>query len=324
MVIGFQEDSTVVNARHVLKQSCIKEKELELVKLVKSRKRMLHLGNIVDAIEHACGHKPLDRFFKIPCSAALPNSSVHKLLVRFRKLRYDASKHHQDPTAVHLPVVFGKVILIDFNELSLNFGNCRRIFMIHPCGNTFRHPADDQVVIIGFQQTIVEDFLDRLFFPNALVISKQRRITSFQKLIKTKRIEVKQIDHTYWIRLGLREQCPKQASSSDDMIVACFLFEIFERIQCLRAFLHFIKDNQRIARQYLLAGDQGEQFDDPLRILIRPKNGFQLIFLIEVEVNKALIAALSKLFHEPGLTDLTRTPNNQRLLLRIILPFDQF
>ena len=48
-----QEDCFVVYAGHVLEQSCIKQEEFELIELVKGRKRMLHLGDIADSIEHS-------------------------------------------------------------------------------------------------------------------------------------------------------------------------------------------------------------------------------------------------------------------------------
>ena len=53
------------------------------------------------------------------------------------------------------------------------------------------------------------------------------------------------------------------------------------------------------------------------------KMGFQLVFLIEVEVDIAFIAVLPKLFHEPGLAYLAGTANDQRFPLGVILPFDK-
>ena len=52
LIVGFQQNGAVVNACHVLEQPGIKEKQLELVQLIKGGEGMLHLGNIVDAVEH--------------------------------------------------------------------------------------------------------------------------------------------------------------------------------------------------------------------------------------------------------------------------------
>ena len=52
---------------------------------------MLHLGNIVDAVEHTGGDKPFDGFFKVPRPAALPDSAVDKLFIGFGKLGDDAA-----------------------------------------------------------------------------------------------------------------------------------------------------------------------------------------------------------------------------------------
>ena len=52
LLVAFQQDRSVVNACHLLEQSGIKDKELELIELVKGRQRMLHLRYIVDAVQH--------------------------------------------------------------------------------------------------------------------------------------------------------------------------------------------------------------------------------------------------------------------------------
>ena len=105
------------------------------------------------------------------------------------------------------------------------------------------------------------------------------------------------------------------------MVVVCFLFEIFECVEGLGALLYLIENDESLPRQNLFSGDHGQQFNNPLGILVRFKNGFQLVFLIEVEVDKTVVTALPKLLHEPGLAHLTGAANNQRLPFRVILPF---
>ena len=114
--------------------------------------------------------------------------------------------------------------------------------MIHPRNDAFRHPADDQVVVVGIKQTVVKDFFDRLIFSDAFIISKERRIGRFEKFIEAERVKVEQIDHAYRIGFRLGKQCPKQTSGRHNMVIIRPLFEVFERIQRLRAFLYLIED----------------------------------------------------------------------------------
>ena len=105
------------------------------------------------------------------------------------------------------------------------------------------------------------------------------------------------------------------------MVVVCFLFEIFECVECLGALLYLIENDESLPRQNLFSGNHGKQFYDPLGVFVCLENGFQLVFLIEVEVDKTVVTALPKLLHEPGLANLTGAANNQRLPFRVILPF---
>ena len=54
-----------------------------------------------------------------------------------------------------------------------------------------------------FQKASVKEFLDCLIFANAPIVDKEFRISGFQKFVKTQRVEIKQINHSDRIRLGL-------------------------------------------------------------------------------------------------------------------------
>ena len=152
--------------------------------------------------------------------------------------------------------MLGEVIFIDLDQFSLNLRNFGRIFLLHPRGNTLRHPPNDQVVVVGLQQAVVKNFLDLLILMNAIVIGIERLVCSFQKLIKGQRIEVQQVDHAHRIGLRLGQQCPKQASCRNDMVFIGFLFEVFERIQCLGAFLDLVENDQRFLGENLFSSNQ--------------------------------------------------------------------
>ena len=81
MIITFQQNCAVVDPRHLLEQSSIKDKELELIQLVKGGKRMFHLGDIVDPVQHPSGDEPFYRFLEVSGTASFPDSAVHELLI---------------------------------------------------------------------------------------------------------------------------------------------------------------------------------------------------------------------------------------------------
>ena len=145
-------------------------------------------------------------------------------------------------------------------------GNRCRVLVVDPGGHTFRHPADDQIIVVGFQQAVVEDFFNGLIFLDALVVSKESRVGCFQKLVEVERIQIEQIDHANGIGLWLREQGAKQTSGCNDMVLVRFLFEVFEGVERLRAFLYLIKNDESLPRQNLFPGDHGKQFNDPLGV----------------------------------------------------------
>ena len=82
--------------------------------------------------------------------------------------------------------MLGKVVFVNFHQFSLDSGNHCRVFMVDPGYNAFRHPANDQIVVVGFQQAVVENFLNGLILLDAFIIGKERRVGGFQKLIKIK------------------------------------------------------------------------------------------------------------------------------------------
>ena len=76
--------------------------------------------------------------------------------------------------------------------------------------NAFRHPTDDQIVVVDFQQTVMEDFLNVLVLLDAFIVSKESRINRFQKFIKVKRISLYIVPYHH--RATIRQQgnnfCP--------------------------------------------------------------------------------------------------------------------
>ena len=107
------------------------------------------------------------------------------------------------------------------------------------------------------------------------------------------------------------------------MILVCLFLKIFKCVQRLRAFLYLIKNDQSLSWQNLLSANQGEQFQDTLRVLVRFENGFQFVLFVEVEINEALIIVFSELLHQPCLTDLACAFQDKRFSFLVIFPANQ-
>lgn len=105
LVVAFQQDGAVVHPGHVLEQAGVKDKQLELIQLIKGGQEVLHLGDIINPVQHPGGHQPLDGLLKVPGPAALPDGTVHEFLVGLGQLGDDAAEHHEDASAVDLAVV---------------------------------------------------------------------------------------------------------------------------------------------------------------------------------------------------------------------------
>ena len=169
----------------------------------------------------------------------------------------------------------------------------------------------------------MEDFLDLLLLLNAVVVGIECRVSCFQKLLKVQRIDVEQVDHANRVGFRFRQKCAEQTPCCNDMILICLFFKIFKCVQSLRAFLYLIKDDQSLSRQNLLPTNQGEQFQDALRVLIRLEDGFQFVLFVEVEINETLIIVLSELLHQPCLTNLACAFQDKRFPFLVIFPVDQ-
>ena len=192
---------------------------------------MLHLGNIADAAEDSCRNEPFDGLFKITRPAARAHGAVHELLVRLGELGNDASEDQEDARTVDLAVMLGKIVFVNLDEFMLDARDLQGILRFLPGRDAFGHAADDQIMVAGFEQTVVEDFLNRLPFLYARVISVKRRIRRGKKFIKGQRPEIEQIDHADRIRLRLGKERSEQAARRDGRIVARFFLEVFECVQ---------------------------------------------------------------------------------------------
>ena len=232
-------------------------------------------------------------------------------------------ENHKDASAVDLAVVLGKVILIYFDQFSLYLRNLCRIFVFYPGGDTFRHTADDEIVVVRLKQAVMKDVFDLLSLPDVLIVSEQSGIGCIKKLVKGERTDIKKIYHAYRIGLRFCQKCSQQTACCNDMIFVCFLPEVFEGVQCLGTFLDLIEDDQCFTRLNLFPADHGKKLNDALRILVRLEDRFQLIFFIKVEIGEAVIAVSSELLHQPSLANLSCAFQHHRLALFTGLPVYQ-
>ena len=153
----------------------------------------------------------------------------------------------------------------------------------------------------------MKNILNLLIFLNTYIIVIERRINCAKELVKCQGEDVQQIYHANRIRFRLCKECSKKAARCYDVVVVGFLFEIFQGVQRLRTFLNLIKNNECFSRKDFFTSNHGKKINNPMRILVGFKDGFQFILFVKVEIDKTVIAALSKFFHKPCLADLTCT-----------------
>ena len=96
-----------------------------------------------------------------------------------------------------------------------------------------------KVIIINFEQTVMKNFFNRLFFLNIEIKMIKCRICCGKKFIEGQRVQIQQIYHSHRVGFRFCEKRTQQAAGGNDMIVVGFLFEIFKRVQRFRTFLDF-------------------------------------------------------------------------------------
>ena len=104
------------------------------------------------------------------------------------------------------------------------------------------------------------------------------------------------------------------------MIVRCLFAKVFEAVECLFTFLYFIEYQQS------LSGEDGDitvkcqLLDETLGRLGDLKNGFDLRLAVEVEPDTIVETLPAKFRHDPGLSYLAGSLQQERFPVRRIFP----
>ena len=87
--------------------------------------------------------------------------------------------------------------------------------------------------------------------------------------------------------------------------------------------MNFIENQQGLFRLDFPVHNQREQFDDAMRVFVRFKDGLERLVLVEVEVDEVFVCGPAEFFHEPGLADLPRSPQDERFAILAVFPLLQ-
>ena len=115
-----------------------------------------------------------------------------------------------------------------------------------------------------------------------------------------------------------------QRTGADDRVLRRFFTEIFKRCQGARHFLYFVEDDQSVFRVDLFAREEFKARDQPARVQLRGKEFFHPGIRVEIDVDCVLKLPPAELFHEPRLSDLTRTSDDEWFAAFGRSPFNKF
>ena len=115
----------------------------------------------------------------------------------------------------------------------------------------------------------------------------------------------------------------QQGTCRHDVIFPCVFAKVFQGSQRLRAFLNFVKNNQRFPGCQLATGFCLNQKKQPLHIIPTGEGKAHILIAVKTDKCHFLVMLATKLLHEPGLTNLSRTHDKERLPHRAVLPLQQ-
>ena len=107
------------------------------------------------------------------------------------------------------------------------------------------------------------------------------------------------------------------------MILGSVLTKILQRVNDLRAILHFIKDDKSLFLHNLLPTCQHQILQDTVNIFGSLEELLVFFVFIKVKISSIFIITFAELFKNPRLSYLTHTFKNQRFAVGRILPFQQ-
>ena len=107
------------------------------------------------------------------------------------------------------------------------------------------------------------------------------------------------------------------------MVLVGLFLKVLQGIQCLWALLNLVENQKCLFRQNLLPGNHRQKFDNPVRILVRLENGFQLVLFVKVKIHCAVVADSTEFLHQPRLPYLTCAFQDHRLAFFAVFPANQ-
>ena len=192
--------------------------------------------------------------------------------------------------------------------------------MLGPGRDALGHTAHNQVRPPRLQQTLVEGCRNFLMRMQARIHFRQRRLHSSQELRKRQGIDTQQIDLPHRIGFRLSQICAQKAARCHNMVFIRLLMEILQGIECRRAFLHLIQDDQSLTGLDFEPIDKAQLFQQPTWSFCSLEQFAQRRILIKVAIDHIHIFLTGKLLHQPGLPDLTSALEDQRLPIWSFLP----
>ena len=117
---------------------------------------MFWLWNIKNTNNHSCANKPLNGIFKFPCSCTFFYTTINEFFILFWQLTYNTSENQKYSSWIDFAAMFCDVIFIQLYQVIMNLPNNSCILLFNPTGNTFRHSANNKIVIILIHKPVMK------------------------------------------------------------------------------------------------------------------------------------------------------------------------
>lgn len=117
--------------------------------------------------------------------------------------------------------------------------------------------------------------------------------------------------------------CTEQTSGCDDMVFWCFLAGVLQRSHSTLTKLDLVKSDERIPSGNRLSADMGQDRKQIRRADVFIKGGCQCFACLKVEVSHIVVILPSELQDGIGLSNLTRSLDDQGLSVFTVFPLFQ-
>ena len=296
-------------------QSGVSDVDFECVLLGVGCERQAALGDAVTDLDEAGGAEPCEcRGILMGASAGL-DGFVLEFSVFLRELRGEALPDVHDACRFLRRRIFRHVRDVGVLKILLLALDKIEIVRVTIRLDGLRQAADGEIEMVEVEGFLVQRAGRAIGERGANRGSERILAERPEKFFEIERMECHRVDLADGerIRFALQRDA-EQAAGRDDVVAGRLLCKIFQRRERALARLHFVEDEQRLARQDRCACEGRERGEDACGIKVARENLRELGITFEVEINDVLVRRFSKRERGVRLADLARAVQEERTM----------